>query len=307
MSPMTSFFAVACGILALSIINLSVGPIISKTIGTGWGLVNCQMIEDEYDEEKYNINNITKTIMEYGIDRCNNWKSMYNMEYTSFIFNLIIGFACSLIGLYGFQKEALPKTGIIGMVCGVLGFILTLIYVIFNGIVYTNYFGDGENDDAILKRDGEGAFAELDETGTQYECYYFKENGDLLDLVAKYSDLIKSQYNYNYKLDKSFKEEYHKANCKYPGAISECIDQKYIRTIYNYTSNPTITCQKLYFNEEEFDDYRNYDISARFLAVLLLSIGILLCYCFLIFSAFKQFKESSEISNDTSLLAKPPS
>ena len=306
MSPVTSFFAVACGILALSVVNLSVGPIITKKIGTGWGLVNCQYYQDQYDENKSGYDDDQKKNSEWTISRCNNRKSMYIMEYISFIFNMVIGFICSLIGLYGFQKEVLPKTGIIGMVCGVFGFILTLIYVIYNGIVYTNYYGDGESPSPIYKRDGEGAFAELDETGKQYECYYFNDYGDVRALYAKYSDLIKSQYNYNYKLDKSFKEDYEKGNCTLTPVSSRCSTDKYLPLDYNY-SYPSIMCQKLYYHDRVFDDYSNYDISSRFLSVLLLSIVTLLCYCFLIFSAFKLSKDPSQISNDTSLLAKPPS
>ena len=230
---------------------------------------------------------------EYDISNCSNKKAMYNMEYTSFVFNMAIGFICVLLGLYGFQKEVLPKTGIIGMALGALGFILTLIYVIYNGIVYTNYYTR-----EIYKRDGDGAFAEFNEEVQQYECYYFSDYGDTRALYAKYSDLIKSQYNYNYDLDKSFQEDYEKGNCTANSYITSCTSE-YIPNIqgpYYYYDNygNRHICNKFYYHRNnEFTTYNNYDISARFLTVLLLSIVILLCYCGLIFFGFNLSKPPS--------------
>ena len=93
------------------------------------------------------------------------------MEYTSFIFNIFISFVCVLLGLYGLQKETIPKTGYIGMGCGIVGLILTLVYVIYNGVVYTNYYNT-----EIYKVDGDGAFAEYDQKNNRYECFYYKKD-----------------------------------------------------------------------------------------------------------------------------------
>ena len=76
--------------------------------------------------------------------------------------------------------------------------------------------------------------------------------------------------------------------------VSSC-KYEYIPRLINYTEykdNRTIshTCSKLYFLEDSdyrFEDFYNYDLSARFLTVLLLSIITLLCYCGLLFSGFK--------------------
>ena len=82
---------------------------------------------------------------------------------------------------------------------GIVGFILTLVYVIYNGVVYTNYY----NSSSIYKVDGDGAFAEYDQKKGGYECFYYKKD-DYLAIYAKFCDLIKSQYNYDYDLTKSF-------------------------------------------------------------------------------------------------------
>ena len=46
------FFCCACCILILTIINLSVGPIISRTVGSSWGTNNCAYEKDYYDNVK---------------------------------------------------------------------------------------------------------------------------------------------------------------------------------------------------------------------------------------------------------------
>ena len=116
---------------------------------------------------------------------------MHDMEYTSFIFDVVIGFVCGLLGLlhyFGLKPDFVSKTGLIGLGCGVVGFVLTFVYVILNGLVYTNYY-----DTEIYKRDGDGAFAEKE--GNAYKCIYFDKAKNVYALYAKYSDLIQKQYN----------------------------------------------------------------------------------------------------------------
>jgi hypothetical protein len=225
---------------------------------------------------------------------CKNEKAMYGMEYTSFIFNAAIGFICVLLGLYGLQKDVLPITGLIGLGGGIAGFVLTLVYVIFNGIVYTNYY-----EKTIYKRDGDGAFAELD--GSRYECYYYKE-GDPEAIIAKYSDLIKSQYNYNKKLIDSFSEDPEKKGCTCTSYYySYCANNEYLNAsifrnelpTYRDESGTSQVCKKLYIGAYSRDDLSYYDKSARFLTVLIFSLLTTLCYLGLAFSGFTLKKESS--------------
>ena len=292
MSSGSNFFICACAILVFSIINYKIGPIINGRVGYNWGLLNCAKQSDDYEDAKKanpSMSDETKESIEAGIRQCRNQKAMHDMEHTSIVFNGVIGFICVLLGLYGLQKEVIPKTGTIGMACGVVGFILTLVYVIYNGVVYNNYY-----DRNIYKVDGDGAFAELD--GSSYECFYYNKPGDDEALRAKYSDLIKSQYNYNKDLELSFETDPEKKGCFGLGP-SSCRDVEYIPYISNsyfdYSDNgQTKRCSKLYYSNS-FDDYSNYDKSARFLTVLLLSIITLLCYCGLIFSGFMLMKENS--------------
>jgi hypothetical protein len=203
MSKGLIFFCCACVILLFTIINLSVGPIISGTVGGYWGLLNCASISDTIDtlKEEGASDDDLKYGEKWELDRCNRRKGMHDMEYTSFIFDIVIGFVCSLLGLlhlFEVKKEYVSKTGLIGLCCGFVGFVFSFVYVILNGIVYTNYY----DDDSIYKRDSKGAFAELE--NNKYKCFYFDEIGNTHAIVAKYSDLIQKQYNYNKDLKNAF-------------------------------------------------------------------------------------------------------
>ena len=295
MGSSKNFFFVSCIILVLATINMGVGPIMNKKLGTSWGNANCEKLVNDYEDDKKsnpNMDELTKEEREYNINQCKNKKTMYNMEYTSFVFNIVIGFIGVLIGLYGLQNEIIPKSGTIGMACGFVGLALTIVYVIFNIIVYTSYY-----DTQYYKVDSDGAFAERE--GTRYKCYYFKEKEDFRSLYAKYSDLIKSQYNYNKELSDSFKNEREKRyGCTVnDGSIALCALDEYldIPVTYINENNENAPCSKLYYHDSynEFDDFSNYDKSARILTTLIVSILIILCYLGFIFSGFILNKESA--------------
>ena len=295
MGSSKNFFFVSCIILVLATINMGVGPIMNKKLGTSWENANCEKMANDYEDEKKSnpsMDELTKEEREYNINQCKNKKTMYNMEYTSFVFNIVIGFIGVLIGLYGLQNEIIPKSGTIGMACGFVGLALTIVYVIFNIIVYTSYY-----DTQYYKVDSDGAFAERE--GTRYKCYYFKEKEDFRSLYAKYSDLIKSQYNYNKELSDSFKNEREKRyGCTVnDGSIALCALDEYldIPVTYINENNENAPCSKLYYHDSynEFDDFSNYDKSARILTTLIFSILIILCYLGFIFSGFILNKESA--------------
>ena len=111
---------------------------------------------------------------------------------------------------------------------------------------------------------------------------------------TKYSDLIKSQYNYNPELNDSFYKDEEKSSggCRlnsYPYACSTTgyINDKRYRDYYS-----TIVCNKLYYRKT-IEDFSRYSLSARFLTVLILSLIISLLHCGLAYSGFKLFKETS--------------
>jgi len=274
MSKGLIFFCCSCAILLFSIINLSVGPIISKRVGDDWGTLNCEKAKDDYDKVKDqdDSNNQVKYGKEWEMYACQRGKAMHDMEYTSFIFDIVIGFVCGLLGLlhlFELKKEFVPKTGLIGLGCGIVGFVLSFIYVVYNGIVYTNYY-----DITIYKRNSDGAFAERVEAG-KYECFYFDEIGNKHALTAKYSDLIQKQYNY----DKDVQAEFVDGNserslCSWDDPF-DCQTTGYISTTDKiYNSNQ---CKYLYVeNSYSIKGVTNKDKSDRFLTTLLLSLFVCL-------------------------------
>ena len=274
------FFCCACCILLLTIINLSIGPIISGKTEI-WGNENCAILKDVYDKDKESNPSMDDETKKYGyeweITRCEREKGFYNMEYTAFVFDVVIGFVCGLIGLLHYfgiinKSEIIEKVGIIGLCCGAIGFVLTFVYIIFNGIVYTNYY---DEDDAMYKTDKEGAFAK--KIGQdKYECMYFDKKGNEHALIAKYSDLINKQYNYNRDLQNEFIYDREKSGCQ--GAVpKDCLADGTIQSTHKYpdANGELVDCEYLYFKNLNNYYITNKDKSDRFLTTLIL--GLIVC------------------------------
>ena len=290
------FFFCACVILVLTIINLSIGPIVSGRVGSDWGTLNIAMHKDYYKDQKDSgvKGDDLKYGAKYNLDMVTRMKGMHDMEYTSFIFDIVIGFICGLLGLlhhFEVKKDFVVKTGLIGLGCGIVGFVLTFVYVIFNGLVYTKYY---DSDDILYKRDSEGAFAEL--KNGKYECIYYDKPLNDYALYAKYSDLIKKQYNYNKDLYNEYKTtttEFH--NCRVNPDNCENNDGKITGPINYYPYDTSKICQKLYdSNTPYFDDFRNKDKSQRFLTSLILSLFVCLANIGLAIFGFLLFRTPGE-------------
>ena len=294
------FFCCACCILVFTIINLSIGPIINGAVGGSWGTLNCARqrdiyddAKDAYDEAKREMPDaLEKYTYKWNINECVRKKGMHDMEYTAFIFDIVIGFVCSLIGLlhlFDLKKDFVSNTGLIGLGCGAVGFVLTFVYVIFNGIVYTNYY----DNDGIYKTDGDGAFAEKVGSG-KYECTYFDEAGNTHALIAKYSDLIKKQYNYDKDLMDSYREDPSKGTaCR--SDPTHCDDDGFIPGPIQYIDNSgnRHDCEYLYTGYAT-TGITNKDKSDRFLTALILSLFVCLANIGLALFGFLLFRSPSD-------------
>ena len=274
MSKGLLFFICSCIILVLSAINLSVGPIVNKkvglydsTLGSSWGTLNCEYFKDHYEDMRTSQSGKDLKYKEGRYkEECLRKKGMYNMEYTSFIFNICIGFSCGLIALLHLmeaKKDFVPKTGLIGLICGVVGFVLSFVYVVYNGIVYTKYYDYGNK---VYKKDSEGAFAVLN--GDKYICFYHDEPANEHSIIAKYSDLIKKQYNYDKDLIDSYGSPKVTA-CKQNPKV--CLGGKEIPVLTG-NPDPSNLCEYLYVNSSPIATFSNKDLSDRFLTTLILSL-----------------------------------
>ena len=209
-----------------------------------------------------------------------------------FIFDIVIGFICGLLGLLHIlevKKEFVSNTGLIGLFCGIIGFALTLVYVIFNGLVFTNNYTE------VRKRDENGAFAELDAANNKFKCLYYDDSGDKLSVYAKFSDLNKKQYNYNKDLHKTYESTIH-IYCRDASEFNECQDSGTItyssRYDYQEASSTTKPCPFLYFSElEEVINQDNFD---RFLTTLILTLIVCLANIGLVIFGFLLFRTPSD-------------
>lgn len=286
------FFCCACCILALTIVNLSIGPIISgaasRFYGNGrrvidLGTLNCKEAKDDLDQAKDAPNHdddLIKYTFEYSYNTCIREKGMHDMEYTAFIFDIVIGFVCGLIGLlhlFDLKKDFVANTGLIGLACGIVGFVLTFVYVIFNGLVYTTVYT------GILKRDGDYAYAEKD--GNNFKCFYFDHEKNSNSMYAKISDLGKKQYNY--KKDWS-KDIAHPNECITNALTSLCTTKEIIEGIATTYPN----CDYLYIDDLQ-NEITNKDISDRFVTTLILSLIVCLANIGLALFGFLLFRDPS--------------
>ena len=294
------FFCCSCCILVLTIVNLSIGPIINGSLGQitqeNIGTLNCELRKDNWDTaDKQGADDDTiKYGVKYLYDACIRKKGMHDMEYTAFIFDIVIGFVCGLIGLlhlFDLKKDFVSNTGLIGLICGIVGFALTFVYVIFNGLVYTTvYVSDDTATGGTYKRNGDYAIAEKD--GNKFKCLYFDHEKNPFSQFAKISDLGKKQYNY----DKDGIEDYLKAK-----AARDCTDQHGIAALC--TQSETITnnnydqCDLIYIASSEVlngnspnEGIENKDISDRFLTTLILSLIVCLANIGLALFGFLLFR-----------------
>ena len=280
------FFCCACCISVLTIINLSIGPVINGVVGDdiisqkSWGIVNCQKLKDDYDDIDPQTDEGKKNY-ETQIDYCTRIKGMHDMEYTAFIFDIVIGFVCGLIGLlhlFDLKKDFVSNTGLIGLICGIVGFVLTFVYVIFNGLVFTGQY-TGE-----IERDGDGAYAERTSTGANtFKCLYSDDSGDYFGGYAKFSDLNKKQYNY--------KHEFYSSDIKNNGCENDNYYQSCTDTVPNpefTTSSVNANCKFLYVPAN--DEVTNKDKFDRFLTALILSLIVCLANIGLALFGFLLFR-----------------
>jgi len=285
------FFCCASCILILTIINLSIGPIISGAITRKFrinpGTLNCKAAKDELDKEK-DDSTITDDEIKYGSEyeynSCQREKGMHDMEYTAFIFDIVIGFVCGLIGLlhlFDLKKDFVSNTGLIGLICGIVGFVLTFVYVIFNGLVYTTVYTD------IYKRDGDYAFAEKD--GNDFKCFYFDNEYNGNSIYAKISDLGKKQYNYKKEWSKDINSPCLVSDevALYSCAGAEKPD--YLKGTHG-TSGRYAACDYLYVGRNVQSGIENKDLSDRFLTTLILSLIVCLANIGLALFGFLLFR-----------------
>ena len=266
---------------------LAIGPITNKKIGTKWGYQNCGLISDQSNLLNYDSESLKKMK-----NLCRREKVMYDLEYGAFIINVVVGFICAdlaLLHYLGIGKEFEIKTGVIGFASGLIGFVLTLVYICYSGYILTNDVAYIEFDinpisfgfntlKCIEKLYSNGALSKKSSNG-DYLPVYFDDRDDFAQYI-KYKDLGDSIYNYD--------SDYYKAYNGY----NDHNDERLTCQIGSVSTN---NCKYLY--APHIEDMNNKDLYDRWVTALVLAcvtlvsnLGLII-FGFFLFTNFGSFMD----------------
>ena len=295
MNKILIFFLLATCTVLLSVVIIAVGPMTNKMLGDNFGYLNCQILSDQ---QKLLKKDVTK--LKNMKNMCYRQKTMYDMEYAAFIINIVLSFICAdlaLLHYIGIGKEFEMKTGVIGLVAGVIGFVLTMVYVCYSGYIFTNdpakmtlsiayddfdYDIDEREFIALYPNGADRKSFEYDDGTSGFEHVYEYDRDEFANYI-KYKDLGKKQYNYWSK--------YYKNYNGYNGVNEE--EAKCHSLDNTGAAVPTTTasaCKYAYYPPKE--DNSNKYLYDRWLTALILACFVLLTnlglagFGFLLFTNF---------------------
>ena len=209
---------------------------------------------------------------------------MHDLEYTSLILNFLLGFICSNLSFLQCMRIAKGITKKIGLIATVLGFcsfIITIVYISFNGYIFTKDYAYDEIG-GIKKLFPNGALYKY--LNNKYISVYEDEYDDKAEFI-KYKDLGDKQYNYD--------SEYYK---KYIKSSDDCKFNK----ISNFNKNAYITgCNYIFSEPTKFAE--NKDLYDRWTTCLILNVFILIGNLFVFILGLIIFikTKNDELGDDT--------
>ena len=291
------FFCFSTSILVLSIIVICISPIINNLkiesqswSFSKWRALNCKYLEDKGNSDSVALDDIQKFKKMNTL--CNRKKAMHDLEFASLIINLILSFVCANFALLHYLdvgKDFEKKTGMIGFITGIIGFIITLVYVCYNGYILNNDVAYGEfnynNDEyegGIEKLYPNGATFKKDESQSKYIHIYENDKSDYSQF-AKFKDLVGKQYNYDSKYYKTFSSP-TVDNCKISASL----------TTPSYSTYSGYNCEYLY--SQAYTSIENKDLYDRWTTTLILGIFIVLCNIGLLIFGFLLFKGGADLN-----------
>ena len=292
----TLFLVFSCAIVVFSIICLCTGPIINGIISGsgGWGTKNCKQLSDIYKNYKDTLGADNESTKDAKKTRnlCNRQKAMYGLEYSSYIIDVSLGFICAVLGLLHFfdiGKSFQKYSGLIGLITGIVGFVLTLVYIIYSGYIFTKDLAedngsgvDSAHGDYLLKLNGKGAFAKKD--GDKFKCIYYNKD-DKNSILAKYNDLGKKSFNYEKK--RNYDESSDITNCK--KSLGLAYGQCSIGEFYTLSANSD--CKYLYLSSVAYG-FENKYLYDNWVTNIIFGCFIIACNIGLAIFGFLVFKNS---------------
>ena len=307
------FFILASALLIISVITICLAPIInaagnitifntdtthleSKNLFEDWNTASCQLLEDEYKHDKESglfnsdTNKKLETQRKRKIDDCKRHKAMFGLEYAALIADIVLGFICTLLGLIHYLEQGKSFetiSGLVGNASGVIATVLTIIYIIYSGIIFSNeYIRITNNDRPNVFYDNH---AYLHWNGNKYVYNYDEQKfeKDLDVQYIKYKDLGKKQYNYDseiYQMSVDQNSEY--SHCKDDSGSSLTSQKPY--TVGGSTKN----CEYIWYTSLN-DSVRAKYLYDRWLTSIIFSVLICLCGIGLALFGFLLFKGNS--------------
>jgi uncharacterized membrane protein (DUF485 family) len=235
------FLCIASAIFIFSVIVLNVAPTINGLVGKGiyasiagigalnygWADISCSYLSNLYNDNKDKsvseggwTNEEDKDyyldLVKEGKNNCLKKQAMIGLEYSAFNINVIFSFICAILGILLYSGNSIGKiVGLIGLGTGVIGFVLTFIYIIYSGIIFNNDVVDKKYGiitgdpyaDSYVSTKPDGAFLKYKDD--KYVCiYYSKNNKD--KLYRKYSDYGNMNLNYYHLDSKNKDDDYYK-------------------------------------------------------------------------------------------------
>ena len=343
------FLFISLAILLFSIIVTNITPIIIGKVGSKWSFYACKLYSEYYDsinKSLKQISSITQKEKDAYLDpikkektRCDRRKAMNGLEYVISNLNIIFGFICAFAGFLLYKNIGNLGSdgkyiGLIGLGCGVVGFVLTLVYVIESCLVFTDV--DSELKDSFdiniynsiipynIRIDSDGTFLEWDNDKKRYNCIYYKED-DEYSLYLKFSDYNNKYLNYYKDIEIPDNKKYYMyRQCRsaitskydvpyYCEQLSEKTDEE-IDNSYDYILKNLVKkmieyssedgkikgdCEKIYF----YDSTKNNDkkiIYDYWLTSLIFSCLIMLLHLGLALFGFLLFKKGGSDSSGSS-------
>ena len=287
------------------------------------GHLSCKSISDNYNIKKdldlinfVNQNDKDKQLdnLKKQLNKCNRKKAMVGLEITVFNINIIFATICTFLGLllYLDKINTGKNVGLIGLGCGGIGLILTLVYVIESGLI----FNDVADENLEPRIDSDGALLEWNSSKNRYTCiFYEKDNEDSLKL--KYSDYGISYLNYRKDILYRINEKNHEyTGCKYAftslnNLWTDCktrdeTDANPSTTKSNYYDVSDSTkkigeCNKLYYYDNNIYTNEKKILYDCWLTTIILSCFIILFSIGLAIFGFLLIRESNGSSGSVAI------
>ena len=298
------FLIISTSILVLSAVVICVAPIINDIqvdfqIGTtpitwkpsSWRNLNCQIFADREKSDSITLDEMQKYKKIKNL--CYRQKAMHGLEYSAFIIDAILAFICAdltLLHYLNIGKDFEKKTGIIGIISGIIGCIITLVYACYNGYILNNDIAYGVINESNLQIDYPNFKklfpngAKYKKEGTSFITVYENDKSENAGYLL-YKNLGEKQYNYN--------SEYYQTYMKNPIATGNTINECNINDQYVIPSSLP-NCDYLYYTPEK--EVKNKYIYDRWLTALVLSIIIVAFNLGLLIFGFLLCKGGEEIA-----------